>query len=228
MICQDATDYVACTQTPDQDGAIGRDAIAAVGLLSKVGGGAAGFDFTKLDAQGKPLADQQKSWLANGSEAAGTQWSCVRDNHTGLVWEMKQNDPQSLSYFEFKYTWRNTNNAENGGNAGTLGAEGCGGALCDTESFIAAINAKKLCGLHHWRLPRIPEIISIVNGGHQRPAFDVDYFPNGKATQYWSNQSYAPSDEKAWYIYMGDGTLGNQQKYSTFLARLVSNAETTP
>lgn len=40
--------------------------------------GHAGFSFTKLDANGNEL-------LANA-----TDWSCVKDNVTGLIWEVKQ------------------------------------------------------------------------------------------------------------------------------------------
>lgn len=78
--CFDASGPVACTQAnvgdsalhPRQDARFGRDAQAAAGSLVKIGGGAAGFDFTALDAAGQPVAP--------GAHA------CVRDNVTGLVW----------------------------------------------------------------------------------------------------------------------------------------------
>ena len=68
------------TGFPSQDADVGRDARARAGNLVKVGGGSAGFDFTKLDARGNPLVGSALSW------------SCVRDNVTGLVWEIKTND----------------------------------------------------------------------------------------------------------------------------------------
>lgn len=60
---------------PGQDAGSGRDALFAAGLLAKTGTGVAGFDFTKLDAQGADL------------ESEALDWACVRDNHTGLVWQ---------------------------------------------------------------------------------------------------------------------------------------------
>ncbi|MCC5865372.1 MAG: DUF1566 domain-containing protein [Wenzhouxiangella sp.] len=57
---------------PRQDARFGRDAQAEAGLLDKVGGGVAGFDFTALDASG------------DDTEPGGHE--CVRDNVTGLVW----------------------------------------------------------------------------------------------------------------------------------------------
>lgn len=52
---------------PGQDTEHGRDALAAVAALVKVGGGHAGFDFTKIDRNG------------NGLPASATDWACVRD-----------------------------------------------------------------------------------------------------------------------------------------------------
>ena len=55
----------------------GRDADTE---LLKIGAGDAGFDYTKLDSDGNELSADQSSW------------TCVRDNHTGLVWEVKTTD----------------------------------------------------------------------------------------------------------------------------------------
>ena len=59
-------------RVPQQDGNTGRDANAQ---LVKVGSGIAGFDYTKLDANG------------NAVSASNTAFECVRDNVTGLVWQ---------------------------------------------------------------------------------------------------------------------------------------------
>ena len=48
--------------------------------IAKVGAGVAGFDFTRLNANGS---------THTGSVYATSAWSCVRDNHTGLIWEVK-------------------------------------------------------------------------------------------------------------------------------------------
>lgn len=80
----DPVSTIACDGNgswPGQDGASGRDAAAAAGTLVKIGGGAAGFDFTKLSNAGDVLAPS----AAPGSGAG--QWACTRDNTTGLVWQ---------------------------------------------------------------------------------------------------------------------------------------------
>ncbi|MBB1089709.1 DUF1566 domain-containing protein [Rhodopseudomonas palustris] len=71
---------------PRQDAEYGRDAQAQTGTLIKIGGGEAGFDFTKISNTGAVLsADAQL-----GSGAA--DWACTRDNVTGLMWEVKTDD----------------------------------------------------------------------------------------------------------------------------------------
>ena len=79
--CYDSSNNsVACTAAntgdastlPRQDARFGRDAAAAAGQLTKVGGGAAGFDFTALDA--------------NGNATSPGSHVCVHDNVTNLIW----------------------------------------------------------------------------------------------------------------------------------------------
>ncbi len=86
--CYNGTTLVPCTAAntgntapyPGQDGRFGRDAAQAAGALpAKTGGGAAGFDFTALDVGG------------NATTPGGH--ACVKDNVTGLTWEVKQNVP---------------------------------------------------------------------------------------------------------------------------------------
>src|SRR5690554_8216963 len=66
-----------------QDATHGRDALAAQGKLEKVGAGHGGYDFTKLDKDGNEL------------EYSEENYACIRDNHTGLTWEVKTNGSRS-------------------------------------------------------------------------------------------------------------------------------------
>ena len=150
---------------PNQDGDWGRDARARAGVLTKIGGGAAGFDFTKLDGSGDELS------------ATAASWACVRDNHTGLIWEAKSLDG-GLHDKSNTYTWFNPDSATNGGNSGTLDGGNCSGSRCDTDGFVDAVNSRALCGFTDWRLPTHHELLSIVHAGRRHPAIDVDYFPN--------------------------------------------------
>ncbi|MDG4596254.1 MAG: DUF1566 domain-containing protein [Candidatus Contendobacter sp.] len=133
-----------CSQTdfPRQDAETGRDAQSGLG---KAGAGPAGFDFTKLDSDGKPL------------DASAPAWDCVRDNVTGRVWEIKTDD-NGLRDKGWTYIWYNPDPATNGGDAGSTGGATCGGFLgnqCNTQAYTAAVNAlnPKLCGFSDWRMP---------------------------------------------------------------------------
>lgn len=177
---------------PRQDGATGRDALAARGLLEKIGSGPGGFDFTKLDASGAALP------------TSATDWACVRDNHTKLVWENKASDG-GLRDHRHRYTWYSTAADANGGYAGSLGSNTCGGTLgaaCNTQAYVAALNAAQLCGGSGWRLPKLEELRSIANFGRVNPSIDVAWFSNtafipsvpsvpGSAVGFWSSNVYS-------------------------------------
>lgn len=83
LTCTDATSPMPCPVAgfPDQDQRYGRDAAFRDGQLLKIGGGAAGFDFTKVSNAG---ADLPAATAATGTSPGS--WGCTRDNVTGLLW----------------------------------------------------------------------------------------------------------------------------------------------
>ncbi len=171
---------------PRQDARYGRDAAAAAGRLSKVGGGSAGFDYTKIANNGSTLPATATLGIA------ATSWACTRDNVTGLIWEVKINGDVPTSCSSdlrgacHLYTWRSSDATSNGGNAGVVGNDTCGGSLaaapynnqCNTQNFIAAVNAVGLCGASDWRLPSHGELLTIVHAGNAYPVIDTAYFPD--------------------------------------------------
>ncbi len=150
---------------PGQDAEFGRDLLAKQGKLEKVGTGHAGFDFTKLDEDGEPLAADAK------------HWACVRDNHSGLEWEVKTTDG-SLQHHWHTYTWFNPDPTNNGGDPGVQNGGHCTGSPCDTLGYTKAVNQRGLCGHNDWRVPSAVELNSIVDFGRVGPALDTDFFPN--------------------------------------------------
>lgn len=180
---------------PRQDGRFGRDAKATVGTLVKFGGGAAGFDYTKVDN----IGNDRPATATLGS--AATDWACTRDNITGLTWEVKVNDASHLRDMNWNYTWYNSDGSTNGGNAGTSsGTSNCKTVgRCDTEKFVADVNASPgLCGNTNWRMPTLRELFTLVHAGTQNPSIDTTYFPNTQASAFWSGSSYVPDPAGAW------------------------------
>lgn len=211
---------------PGQDGDFGRDAASAAGTLVKVGGGEAGFDFTRLGADGAPLAIQDGAWDDAGSEADGTRWSCVRDNYTGLTWEGKVNDPAHLRHRDHRYSWFDPDDSTNGGASGPAeGGTDCVGLdNCNTNEYIAALNAVGLCGADDWRLPAVWELRSIVNYSRSTPTIDHDYFPNTlwtDAMHYWTSTTRANSPPTAWQVTFSFGSTGSRGKNLPGRVRLV-------
>src|SRR5690606_5833939 len=60
-----ATSDCPVPDAPGQDAEYGRDTLALRGQLTKLGGGDARFDFTKLANNGMPLAVQDGDWTAD-------------------------------------------------------------------------------------------------------------------------------------------------------------------
>ena len=188
-------DDLPCPQDgfPGQDAEFGRDAQAQAGTLVKVGGGRAGFDFTKLDANGDPLADQTVDY-------ATTPWSCVQDNHTGLTWEVKTTDG-GLRDANHTYTWYNSTGVNDGGDPGTANGGTCvDSSNCDTEKYVAAVNAVGLCGQTDWRLPQKVELRSLVDHSAFTPAIDTDYFPNTNDSRETFSTAFWTISPSAFYV----------------------------
>jgi hypothetical protein len=184
---------------PNQDADQGRDANARNGLLTKTGFGQAGFDFTKLDANGAALPNDASTC------------PCVKDNTTGLTWEVPGGS--ALASTNNVYTWYQPDDRLNGGNPGWPNGGNCTGSACDTYAYVAVLNAAGLCGFHDWRLPTRRELLSLVNFGRSDPAFDTSAFPAQPISTnafYWTstvNSGTASVGFDVWTVYVSTGSL---------------------
>ena len=208
-LCYDGSaTMVACTSAntgdgatyPRQDGRFGRDRAG----MAKVGGGAAGFDFTRLcwngnaEGSGTCTGALVANTSASASGTPGTDWACTKDNHTNLIWSL-----QTVS----GVTWVDATS--------TAGS-----------SPIAAHNGASRCGFAtDWRVPTRRELLSIVHHGAYSPAIDGAYFPATVSSGYWTNDSYAPNPVGAWLVdFDNDGTSANF-KTSAGHVRLVRSGQ---
>lgn len=218
------------TDHPGQDANQGRDATA-----NDDSDGRAGFSFTKLDAVSQPLANQQATYLAQ-------PWNCVRDNVTGLIWEVKTTN-SGLRGFTNKYTWYDPNASTNGGDAGSVGpSDNCGGLTnCNTDEyrrFLDAFdNGKGLCGFKHWRVPTREELRSILDygivGSKSVAMIDKGFFNDTYPGDHWTSQTAfynttnsSYSGSQAWELHFDVGESESHPKSSTEVTvRLVHNME---
>ena len=194
---------------PNQDADQGRDAAARNGLLVKTGFGPAGFDLTKLDANGDPLPDDAATW------------PCIRDNVTGLIWEVPGDS--GLTSAQNTYTWYQPDPLLNGGDPGLADGGSCTDSQCDTHAFIQALNAAGLCGFQDWRLPTRRELFSLADFSRVDPAIPDSAFPS-KPTYfnpyYWTsntNGSTASVGISAWAMGITTGALLIKRKSAVLL-----------
>lgn len=207
-------DDCANSALPQQDGVHGRDANAVILATGKKGAGRAGFDFTKLSQDGSALP------------ASASEWPCVRDNATGLVWEVKSPDPQAVNYKSHTYTWYEPL-LNNGGVAGAADGGNCSIAACDTQAYRNYFNAQAVCGISHWRLPTVSELLSIADQSQANPPLDTNYFPYSDYNAHWTQQTVAGEPAFAWYVYFTAGGNGKIAKDTVARLRLVAE-ELTP
>ncbi|MCP3953600.1 MAG: DUF1566 domain-containing protein, partial [Desulfobacterales bacterium] len=133
----------------------------------------AGFSFTKLDAVGNAL------------DSSASSWSCVKDNVTGLVWEVKQNmdgsaDANNIHDADNTYRW---------GGKTHLGT-GYGTYYNDWDALVDGSNTASFCGFSDWRVPTLKELENLVSFDRTDPSIDTVYFPNTYALDFWSATPY--------------------------------------
>lgn len=180
--------------------------------------GHAGFSFTIMDDVNTPRADQSIPYHAQ-------PWECVKDNVTGLIWEVKNlsNDiiGEGLHDADDEYSWYNTNSNTNGGDAGEPGDRpddnSCFGfndanpkSFCNTEAFINRVNEAGWCGANNWRLPTRMELYSLMNfdkTSNIRTTIDKRFFPHAKDALHWTSTQSAGFGEDTWKVSFFDGEI---------------------
>lgn len=121
--------------------------------------------FTKLDAAGNDLP------LAPGLATS------VRDNVTGLVWEVKTDDG-TINDRDNMFTRCNPDSETNGGVLGECNPDLSGNLAGDSKQFIDTLNANNYGGFNDWRIPTAYELFTLIDWGKYNSLWV--YFPNGQ------------------------------------------------
>ena len=188
-------------------------------------------DYTKLDARGNKLPSSARSW------------SCVLDNRSGLIWEVKTDDGGAHDK-DNEYRWGGEGVSDMAlanydGNDESQRKQsrwnGKGKRYDDWNKLITAANSEQLCGFSDWRVPDLYQLASLVrcrggsyknlddgcSGSYQRPTIDTDYFPNAQSSWFWSSSPDAYDSYYAWIVYFGGGYDNSNYRSDGRYVRLV-------
>lgn len=167
--------------------------------------------FVKLNANGVPLIDQNLSYDKSS-------WSCVKDNTTHLIWEIKTNDG---SFRDQHNTY--TYNINKKIVTERISDISCKANPCDVLSYLSWINKIKLCGANDWRVPSREELRSIVNyhTAYPGPTIYKKFFPNTASQFYWSSTADASEVGSNWGIGFAFGYDYSYDKSARVSLRLV-------
>lgn len=220
---------IACSASlfPNQDADHGLDESATDNT-----DGHAGFSFTLLDEDGAEV------------DSSAGDWACAKDQNTGLTWEIKLRSNgtevvgnDGLHDADDSFTWYSTDSDSNAGTSGdnNSASDTCYGydasdssTYCNTEAFVARVNAEKYCGLSNWRLATRNELTSIVNYDVVEPSADLAIFQYTPSSTFWSGTSVysaTTSGDQAWTINFNYGGSGKTDKTESHRVRLVSDGQ---
>ena len=198
---------------PLQDCHFGRDSDELIGRddTGSDGDGQDGFSFLKVSASGEPLPANTEILHA-----------CVKDNVTGLMWEVKTDGGRHDA--AHTYTWYNSNSNENGGASGALGDNTtCSLSNCNTESYVTEVNSAGLCGYTDWRMPTVTELQGLLNYNNvgNGNTLENEFFLIPANGDFWSASPFASNNDGAWGVDFDDGFVGSHGRSSGRRVRLV-------
>jgi len=175
------------------------------------------FNLAIYDVNGQPFTDPN-------TQTPG----CVRDNTTGLVWEVLDKLDDSFRSNKRARYWYDPDSDTNGGSdvvtdsAGTIGYYRCDEPsatgefmACNTAFYAADVNLMPLCGITGWRLPTTEELRSMMDYAKPNNVMAAA-FPDGEAGEeyaatdwsvsssglrgYWTADTYAADVRQAWFL----------------------------
>lgn len=203
--CVDATGQFTsnCVAT-GQDGETGRDVTASNAL-----DGDLGFSYAKVCNNGQ-LAGTGTCPANPKQGTSPTTWGCTLDQVTGLLWELKLDNPGGSRDQNARFT-----NARPD--------QSFYGKSTDAQGYVTGMNDRGLCGSSDWRMPTYHELISLVHYGRKHPATSIDptFFPNTGTGLYWTSSAYAERSDDAWYVGFVLGQAFPDGRNGSFHVRLV-------
>lgn len=156
--------------------------------------------YTKLDASGTDL------------NVSAIDWVMVRDDVTGLIWEVKKAVSGDLHDSSNTYTFESAQ-----------------------STFIDGLNTERFGGFNDWRLPSQRELATLFNATtNTGAAIDTVYFPQTNSAKYATSTTFAATWGDCvdgacwWYVNFQNGCAEADPKTTEFHVRAVRGAPKTP
>ena len=147
-----------------------------------------------------PMADLHDSKYKAVDVVAGATGECTLDTFTGLMWEVKSDEP-GMHDWRNTYSWFDPDSSNDELDyRGTSSGGTCVGSNCDTSDFVRAVNDAGHCGFDDWRVPSRDELQSITDlrKAESPPTINIEYFPFTQSDEYWSSNDYSFQFDAAW------------------------------
>jgi hypothetical protein len=154
-------------------------------------------DFTKISAGGQDL------------DESASEWSCVRDNKTGRVWEVKTDS--GLHSISNRYRW------------GGIGADVVFNFFYDDWNVLVN-GSHGLCGYSDWRVPNSVELRAASQFGERAGELMTQYFPHA-SRYFWSAKAYGFDSTSARGVYFDRGRTYSNNRSSGEPVRLVRGGQ---
>ncbi len=191
-------------------------------------GGVYSTDSIPCPSEGEDWYGQDANYLINPPRYENIDYpngiKAVRDNATGLIWEVKQNfdgmkDYSNPSDADNMYTWYDPDPDTNGGVAGYESEN-------DTQDFLTLLRQKS--GKNDWRLPNVHELMFLLDYKNHVPKMNTDFFPNNNTgySNYWTATTVVSSTNNAWTVeFNRPNNVAMLYKSNKFAVRAVRGTE---
>lgn len=122
----------------------------------------------------------------------------IQDNLTGLMWQKATAPGIGSGEYPDRYTWD------------------------QAKAYCADLS---LGGYTDWRLPDVNELQSLVDYSRYKPSINTTYFPETRASRYWTATMFSNDTRGVWYVSFFYGYSRNCIKTSHYYVRAVRSGQ---
>jgi len=188
--------------------------------------------FTQTHATPSQPTLKKLDKVGNILENDASQWSCVSDLETGLIWEKK--DPTSALHGHDSFIWYQPEQLTSGASRAhpdeAWADSTCYGfdpddssSFCNTSAYTDRVNLSNYCGYSDWRLPTADELLSLADPtrqqNNQSPRLDTRFFIFHAPFLFWTNS--VNEQDVVLTVFEDDRVFANAERSDTISIRLV-------